>query len=161
MCEPTTIIMVAAAVVGAYAAYDAGQTQKEYAKYEAKQAEADAVAEKGDAQVEADRIRKMGKAAVAEANAGIAASGQTLGSAGALAINKEIYRSNEEDAVFALLGGRDRSARLNADAGLARMRGKAASNAGKLGAYSQLAQGGGAAYSGWRTSQTQKTGTRG
>lgn len=160
MCEPTTIIMVGAAIVGAYAAYDAGQTQKEYAKYEAKQTEADAKAEQGDSQVEAARIRKMGKAAVAEANAGLAASGQSLGSAGALAINREIYRGNEEDAVFALLGGRDRSQRLNASAQLTRQRGKSAANAGKLNAYSSLLSGGSQAYSGWR-SANPKTGTNG
>jgi len=159
MCEPTTIIMVGAAVIGAYAAYQSGETQKDFAEYEAKQAKADAVAESGAAQVEADRIRKMGKRAVAEANASIAASGQSLGSVGALAINKEIYRSNEEDAVFALLGGKDRSARLNADAGLSRMRGKAASNAGKLNAFSTALGGASQASSAWRS--RPKTGTTG
>jgi hypothetical protein len=161
MCEPTTIILVATAVVGAYAAYDAGQTQKEFANFEAKQATADARAAQGDAEVEAARIRKMGQAAVAEANAGIAASGQTLGSAGALAINREIYRGVVEDAVFALLGGRDRSARLNTDAGLSRMRGKAAGRAGTTSAFATLASGGAQASTQWRSSHPPKTNSSG
>lgn len=156
MCEPTTIVMVTAAVVGAYAAYDAGQTQKEFAEYEGKQQAADAKAEAGAAQVEADRIRKMGKIAAAEANVAIAGSGQTLGSAGALAINKDIYRGSEEDAYFALVGGKDRSARMSAQSMLTNSRGKAAGRAGTVGAFSTLLGGSAAAgqqYSGWKKAQ--------
>lgn len=153
--------MAVSAVVGAYAAYDAGQTNKEFAEYEGKQISADAKAEAGAAQVEADRIREMGKRAAAEANVAIAGSGQTLGSAGALAINKEIYRGSEEDAYFALVGGKDRSARMNAQSQLTDSRGQAAGKAGTIGAFSTLLGGASAAgqqYNGWKKAQQPSSG---
>lgn len=156
MCEPVSIMMAGAALVGAYATYQSGQTQKEFVKYEAAQNEADAKAAEGDAKVEAERIRKAGRVAAAETRAGLAASGQDLASAGALAINREVYRGAEEDAYFALLGGRDRSARLNTDAALSRARGKAASQAGTLGAFSQALGGGAQAYGNWRVGNASK-----
>jgi hypothetical protein len=143
---------LASAAIGAYATYESGQTQQDFANYEAAQGEADAKAEKADAQVEADRIRKAGKVAAEEAGAAVAASGQDLASAGALAINREVYRGNEEDAYFALLGGKDRAAKLNAQAGLTRAQGKASAQAGTLGAFSQALSGATSAYTGWKTS---------
>lgn len=155
MCGPLAvpIIMAASAAVGAYATYQSGQTQKTFAQYEAAQGEANAKAEKGDAQVQADRIRKAGKMAAEEANAAVAASGQDLASAGALAINREVYRGAEEDAYFALLGGKDRAAQLTAQAQLTRAKGQAAGQAGTLGAFSQALQGASNTYSAWRTAK--------
>ena len=152
MCGPAAVAIatVASTLVGAYATYQQGEVQQDFAQYEARQAEADAKAEQGAAQVEADRIRKRGKAAVEEANAAIAGSGQSLASAGSLAINRDITRDVEEDAYFALLGGRDRAAQLNSQAGLSRMRGKAAKQAGTMGAFATALQGGTNAYTGWR-----------
>lgn len=156
MCDPTggiltTAVIVAATAYSAYSTYQAGKAQAEYADYEAKQTEADANAEKGAAQVEADRIRKMGRQAVAEQSAAMASSGGQLGSAGSLALNREIYRGAEEDAVYTLLGGGDRAARLNAQGQLTRARGRAAKSAATSSAFSQLAQGGMQASSAWRT----------
>lgn len=156
MCEPTTIVMVGMAVAGAataYSAYQTGQTEKEFANYEAKQADADAQAERGAAQVEADRIRQAGARAAAEANAGLAASGQSLGSAGALALNREIYRGAAEDSYWALLGGKDRALRLNTQGALTRARGKQAGQAGTLSAFATLAQTASGTYTGWKTAK--------
>ncbi len=114
--------------------------------YEAAQGEADARAEAKAAIVEADMIRKRGRQAAAEAGAEVAASGNQLASAGALAINREIYRGAEEDAYFALIGGKDRSQRMQAGAQLDRMRGKSAKNAGVFGALQTL----GSTAAGWR-----------
>lgn len=155
MCGPLAvpILMAASTAVGAYATYQSGQTQKDFANYEAAQAQADAKAQEGAAQVEADRIRKAGKVAAEEANAAVAASGQDLSSAGALAINREVYRGSEEDAYFALLGGKDRAARLNAQAGLTRARGAAAAQAGSLGAFATALSGAANTYTGWKTAK--------
>lgn len=160
MCGPVAVaaVMVGSALVGAYATYESGQTQKEFANFEAKQMQADAAAEKGDAQVEADRIRRMGKAAAAETNAALAASGQGLGSAGAMAINREVYRGAEEDAYFALIGGRDRAARLNTQAGLTQARGKANARGATMSAWAQVGQAGVTGYNGWKTAQANKGG---
>lgn len=158
VCEPTTILLVSAAAVGAYATYQSGQVQKDFAEYEAAQGEADAKAQAGAAQVEAERIRKMGRMAAEEANAAVAASGQDLASAGALAINREIYRGAEEDAYFALLGGKDRAARLNAQAGLTRARGGAAAQAGTMNAFSTALSGAASAASAWRAARPSTAG---
>lgn len=166
MCEPTTIIMVGAALVGAYATYEGGQTEQRFAKFEAAQASADAQAEKGDAQVEAARIQRAKMAALADANVALAGSGQDLGSAGALGINKEISRAANEDAFFAVLGGRDRSARINTQGQLTLARGKSAANGATLSAFGQVlgaagtAAGGFGGGSGW-TSYNRSTSSAG
>ncbi|WP_223621174.1 hypothetical protein [Lysobacter sp. ESA13C] len=163
MCEPTTIALAVTAVVGAYSAYTAyegGKNQAKIADYQAAQTEADAKAEAGAAQVESDRIRKRGRQAAAEANVAIAASGQQLGSAGSLAINREIYRGAEEDAYFALIGGRDRATRLNAQGQLTREGGKMAKSAGKSSAFAQLLQTGASTYSGWKRAGSPTPQTR-
>lgn len=150
MCDPITLIVAGTALVGAYGQYSAGQTQKDMYRYEAKQGEADARAEKGAAVVEAERIRKMGKRAAAEASVALAANGGDLSSAGSLAINRDIYRSSEEDAYFALVGGEDRSKRMMASAQLDKMRGTAAGQAGVYSAIGTLGQGAAQAYGGWK-----------
>ncbi len=147
MCNPLLALTLVATGVSAYSTYQQGQTQKDFSNYEARQAEADARAEKGAAQVEAERLRKAGQRASAEASAAIAASGQDLSSAGAIGINREITRGAEEDAYFTLLGGGDRAARLNAGATMSRARGAAAAQAGTLNAFAQVAQG---AAQGWQ-----------
>lgn len=166
MCDPTggiltTALIVAGTAYSAYSTYEAGKAQATYADYEAKQTAADAKAEQGAAQVESDRIRKTGRQAVAEANAGIAASGAQLGSAGSMALNREIYRGAEEDAYFALVGGKDRAQRLNAQADLTRAKGKVAKSAATSSAFSTLAQGAAQAASGWRTSHPAQVNSRG
>jgi hypothetical protein len=152
MCDPVTmtVIAIGSAAVGAYGQYQQGKTQQTMYNYEAKQGEADARAEAKAAIVEADMIRKRGAQAAAEANAEVAASGNQLASAGALAINREIYRGAEEDAYFALIGGKDRSQRLMASAQLDKMRGASAKQAGIFGAVTTLGQGAVDAYSGWK-----------
>lgn len=165
MCDPTggiltTALLVGATAYSAYSTYESGKTQAEFAEYEGKQQAADAKAEAGAAQVESDRIRKMGRRAAAEANASIAASGQQLGSAGSLALNREIYRGAEEDAYFALTGGKDRAARLNAQSSLTRAKGKAAKSAATASAFTQLAQAGTTAYGGWRRAGSPMPQTR-
>jgi hypothetical protein len=145
-----TVIAIGSAAVGAYGQYQQGKTQQTMYNYEAKQGEADARAEAKAAIVEADMIRKRGAQAAAEANAEVAASGNQLASAGALAINREIYRGAEEDAYFALIGGKDRSQRLMASAQLDKMRGASAKQAGIFGAVTTLGQGAVDAYSGWK-----------
>jgi hypothetical protein len=152
MCDPITLTVatLAAGGISAFSAYQQGRTQQDFANYEAAQAEADARASKGEAKVEAERLRKAGKRATAEANASLAASGQDLASAGAIGINREITRGAEEDAYFALLGGENRAARLNAGATMSRARGSAAAQAGRLGAFSELLSAGYTAGTGWR-----------
>lgn len=147
MCNPLLALTLVATGVSAYSTYQQGRTQEDFANYEAAQAEADARATKAEGKVEAERLRKAGQRATAEANASLAASGQDLASAGAIGINREITRGAEEDAYFALLGGDNRAARLNAGATMSRARGAAAGQAGRLNAFAEVA---GGVASGWR-----------
>lgn len=155
MCNPAALLVVSLIGTGvaAYGQYQAGQTEKDFANYEAAQGRADADAEKGAAQVEAERIRRAGQAALAETNAALAASGQSLGSAGALRINQRVAANTEEDAYFALLGGKDRSTRLQTQASLTQARGKAAAQGATFSAFATAAQGTSSAVSGYRTAR--------
>lgn len=152
MCSPPLLIAATliSGGVSAYSQYQQGRTQQDFANYEARQAEADARASQGEAKVEAERLRKAGKRAAAEASVALAGSGQDLSSAGAIGINREINRGAEEDAYFALLGGQGRSARLNAGAAMSRARGRAAAQAGRLGAFAEVLSTGYSAGKGWR-----------
>ena len=152
MCDPITmaVVTIGTAVAGAYGQIQAGKAQNELYKYEAKQNEADARAEGKAAQVEAERIRKLGKQAVAEANVAQAGNGNDLASAGALNINRDITQRVEEDAYFTLVGGKDRSQRMLAQAQLNRMKGASAQQAGMFGAIGTLGSGITQAYGGWK-----------
>lgn len=161
MCEPATIAAVAMVVgagVSAYSTYQTGKTQETFANFEAAQGEADARAEQGDAQVEAERLRKIGKMNAAEANASMAASGANLGSAGALQINRQITENAEHDAYITEVGGDQRAMRLNTQAGLTRAQGKAARQGATLSAFATAVSGAGAAYGGWKKAQQPSTG---
>jgi hypothetical protein len=154
MCDPVTLTVVAigATLVGAYGQYQAGKQQAEWANYQAKQTEADAQAEVGAARVEAERIRKAGKRALAEANAALAGSGVDVNGAGTpVVINQEIARGSEEDALLTIVGGKDRAARLMAEAAATRAQGQQAKTASLINATGTLLSGSYQAASGWRT----------
>ncbi|WP_313248994.1 hypothetical protein [Stenotrophomonas acidaminiphila] len=150
MCTGVEIVMLGGALLGAGAAVHQGQTQKNYNNYLAAQAEADARAEQSAARVEAERIRKAGKQQKSEAIAALAASGVDVTSGTALKIDQEIGRASSEDAFLTLAGGRDRAARLNADAQGSRMAGSRAQTAGYLNATNTLLVAGTNSGKGWK-----------
>ncbi|TWT23605.1 hypothetical protein FQY83_02960 [Luteimonas marina] len=152
MCEPVTlgIIMGASSLLAGGSAVHQGQTQKNYNNYLANQAEADARAEAGAAQVEAERIRKAGKKQRSEAIAALAASGVDVNSGTALVIDREIARGAEEDAFLTMAGGSDRAARLSADASGRRGAASRAGTAGYINAASTLLQAGTNYGRGWK-----------
>lgn len=152
MCTGVEIVMLGGALLGAGAAVHQGQTQKNYNNYLAAQAEADARAEQSAARVEAERIRKAGKQQKSEAIAALAASGVDVTSGTALKIDQEIGRASSEDAFLTLAGGRDRAARLNAEAQGSRMAGSRAQTAGYLNATNTLLVAGTNSGKGWKLS---------
>lgn len=161
MCEPTTIMMAASAVVGAYSAIQQGEQQKDWANYQAAQAEADAKAEKGAAEVHAEKIRKMARIQASEANASLAGSGVQVGEGTAVNINKDIYANAEEDAVMTIFGGSDRAARGNAEAAGYRLKGSQAQQAGYLNATSTVLGAAGGMAKGWKQGTNGSTPTAG
>ncbi|EFM2150991.1 hypothetical protein HCQ64_004540, partial [Escherichia coli] len=75
MCTGVEIAAIGASVLAAGGAVYSGQQQKKMSNYQAAQAEADAEAAQAAARVEADRIRKAGRAQAAAARASLAGSG--------------------------------------------------------------------------------------
>lgn len=148
--EPVALT-AAASVLAAGGAIYSGQQQKKMSNYQAAQAEADAEAARSAARVEADRIRKAGRAQAAQANASLAASGVDTGEGTALRIQSNIVGDAEQDAYQTILNGTNQSARLNAQASADRISGRNASTAGYIDAGSTLLEGGAKAYNGWKT----------
>src|SRR3546814_12534310 len=111
MCEPATLTMLylAATAVGTgvtmYGQDTAANQEEANAKFAADQAEADARAEQGAAQVEAERIRREGKAQRAKAVAAAAASGVDVNSPTALKIDQAVTANAEADAMLTILTG--------------------------------------------------------
>lgn len=152
MCTGVEIAAIGASVLAAGGAVYNGQQQKKMSNYQAAQAEADAKAAQAAARVEADRIRKAGRAQAAAARASLAGSGVETGEGTALRITSDITRDAEQDAYQTILNGINQGARLNSQAQTDRISGKNASTSGYISAGSSLLSAGGTAYNGWKTS---------
>lgn len=155
MCTGVEIAAIGASVLAAGGAVYSGQQQKKMSNYQAAQAEADAKAAQAAARVEADRIRKAGRAQAAAARASLAGSGVETGEGTALRITSDITRDAERDAYQTILNGVNQGARLNSQAQADRISGKNASTAGYINAGSSLLSAGGTAYNGWKKSGSQ------
>ncbi|EMX8598064.1 hypothetical protein AAH223_004870 [Enterobacter hormaechei] len=151
MCTGLEVAAIGASVLAAGGAVYSGQQQKKMSNYQAAQAEADAEAAQAAARVEADRIRKAGRAQAAQANASLAASGVDTGEGTALRIQSGIVGDAEQDAYQTILNGTNQGARLNAQASADRISGRNASTSGYISAGSSLLSAGGKAYNGWKT----------
>lgn len=164
MCDPVTVLVAAtvgSTLLGAYSQVQAGKQEEAWGNYQAAQAEADANAERGAGQVEAERIRKLGKRQRAEADAAFAGSGIAINEGSALDINRDITQGAEEDAYMAIVAGNDRGARLDADATGARIGAKNAKRAGYLGATATVLGGAAQVASGWKSSKSARSGASG
>lgn len=152
MCDPLTVGLVAggASLLSGAGAVFSGLQQKKMGDYQAAQAEADAQAAQAQARVEADRIRKAGKAQAAQANASLAASGVETGEGTALRITSGIAGDAEQDAYQTILNGYNQSSRLNAQAQADRIGGRNAATAGFIQGGSSVLAGGAKVYSGWK-----------
>lgn len=133
MAPAIPFLALAATAVGTAVAVQGQQTQGRQAEANAKfandQAAADAKAEAGYAQIEAERIRRAGKKQRSEAVAAAAASGVDVNSPTAVKIDKEITSNSEQDAYLTLVGGGDRAARLQQGGQAAMIEGKSARRA--------------------------------
>lgn len=135
MCNPM-LVMMAATAVSAYSSIQQGNQQKEWADYQADQANADAKADRGASEVHAEKIRKMARMQAGEATAGLAAAGVDTGAGTAININKDITARGEEDALTTILNGVDKSRRMNTEAAALRVQGSQAQSAGYMNAAS-------------------------
>lgn len=150
MCEATTIIMGVTALVGAYSSVQQGKAAEEMGNYRAKQAQADANAERGAAQVEADLIRKKARATASAANAQMAANGIDVTADGtATEINKSIWQDAEQDAQMGIFGANDRAEHINAQGEADKIAGEQAKQAGYMDAAVTI--GSAASKMNWKT----------
>lgn len=156
MCDPVTltVLTVGTTLLGAYSQVQQGKQDQAWSNYQAAQTDADARTERSAAQVEAERIRKLGKRQAAEAEATFAGSGVDINSGSALDINRDITAGAEEDASLAILGGNDRAARLNQQATADRLGGASARRAGNINATTTLLQGAASVSKGWKPSKS-------
>lgn len=134
MCSGVELLAAASALMQGFSTLQQGRQAQKMANYEAKQAEANAAAERGAAAVRADKIRKMGRMQRSSARAALAASGANVGEGTALVIDQQIGRDAEEDALTEIMTGGRRADALNTQAELSRISGRNARSASYLGA---------------------------
>ncbi|HEY9540498.1 MAG TPA: hypothetical protein VIR05_02545 [Luteimonas sp.] len=148
------MLYLAATAVGTgvtmYGQDTAANQEEANAKFAADQAEADARAEQGAAQVEAERIRREGKRQRSKAVAAAAAAGVDVDSPTALKIDQEITANAEEDALTVIANGGDRARRLNQQGQADRIAGSNAASAGKINMASTLLEGAAMTARGWK-----------
>lgn len=124
MC--VTGVMLAATAIQAYGQIQQSQEVQAWGNYQARQAQADADAERGAAAVYADKIRKAGDAERGRQRAALAASGASLDSASADTIDRDIVSAYEEDALVSMFSGENRARSREAEGQSARLAGRRA-----------------------------------
>lgn len=144
--------MIAATTLSAATQVQQGQQRKKAANFQAAQADLDAGAERGAAEVRAEKIRKAYGRTRGEAKADLASSGVSVDAGTPLRIDQEIVRTGEEEAAQEILYGGRKGARLNQESQGLRMAGTNAQTEGYYGAGSSILAGGASYYGGgWRS----------
>jgi hypothetical protein len=128
MCSPGAAmgLMGAGGAVGAIGALREGGQQKAFYDAQAAQTEADAQAAYGQAQVNADIIRKSARLQKGAARAGAARSGVIVDAGSAEGAIDTISKESELDALTQLITGRLTRSRLNAQGSQQRIAGQVA-----------------------------------
>lgn len=162
MCTGVEIAMVAAAVVGAGTSIHSANQQAKAAEETGRNLANQAGQEQDAAAAQADQIRKAARRQRAAAEASFAAGGVDVGVGSAIAVDNEIARGGEFDALNAIITGGRGADSLTQEA---IAYGKQASNA-KMAGYGQaasslLSAGAGAMKaSGWRSNGPGLSGTQ-
>ena len=136
--DPFTIMTIASTAYSAVSQISQGNQKRDYANYQAAQANADAEAEREAAQVQAEKLRKAGKRTQSEARASLAASGIEVSGGSAVTIEDKIAYNAEEEAMQNVLAGTRRGARLDQEAVGSRAAGDNARAAGYMGAFGSV-----------------------
>lgn len=133
--ETVAIVALAAGTaLSAGAAVKSGYDQNQLMKYQARQQDADAGAERSAASLRADQIRKAAERQRSKATGAIAASGVRIGEGSAGDAEAYITRTGEYDALSEIIEGAYRGDRLRADADISRQIGRNAQTSGWLNA---------------------------
>ena len=142
MAPALPFIYLAVAAVGTgvaiYGAEQQAAQQNANMKHAADQAQADADAQRGAAQVEAQRIRNLGKVQQSSAIAAEAAGGISVDSDTSVKIDQTIGYNASHDAFMEITAGENRAKRLESGAAADTIAGQSALQAGDYRATSQL-----------------------
>jgi len=153
MCNPAIAMLAVSAVsagVQIQGQQQQAKQQESWNKYQTAQANADANAERGAAEVNAERIRKVARMKASSANAASAASGVVTGAGTAQMIQEDIIGSAEEDAQMTVFSGKDAASRLDAEGQAYKIQGQTARSNANAASMSTLASAASSGYSNWK-----------
>lgn len=162
--DPVTMMAIgqmAGSGMSMLGAMDEKKQAKKWAKYQTRQAQADAAAALGAAKVEAGKIRQAASAVQGQAVAATANSGVVVGEGSAGLIEKNIRQRAEEDALMTLFDGQDAFRRGLAQAQAYKIQGKAASEKANSQMFSSLVgmgMGAGVLITKWLTKEDGESG---
>lgn len=141
---------LAGTAVSAVGAIAAGNAQNDVAQYNAKIADNNATAERERASYDAGLIKDERRRVVGSQKAAMAANGLDISSGSPLAVLGDTTGQAEMDILARLYGGESAATAYGNDATRMRIEGKAAKQAGKIGAGSTLLTGLGSTVSKWQ-----------
>lgn len=116
MCISAGMMMAISTGFQVFSAISQGNQRADQLDWQARQAGADAQAEREAGEVRADKTRKAGRAQQSQARAALAASGVEVGAGTPVKIVQQIARDAEGDAQSELLSGQDKARRLDSEA---------------------------------------------
>lgn len=150
MCISASMLMAIQTGVQVISAISQGDQQAQQYEWQARQAAADAQAEREMGEVRADKVRKAGRRQQSEARAALAASGVETGSGTPIKIDQEIVRNAEADAQQELLSGNYRGQRMSAEAAGLSISGSNARTSGYMRAAGSLLNNADGLLKGWK-----------
>lgn len=165
--DPVTMMAIgqmAGSGMSMLGAMDEKKQAKKWAKYQTRQAQADAAAALGAAKVEAGKIRQAATGVQGQAVAATADSGVVVGEGSAGLIEKTIRQRAEEDALMTLFDGEDAFRRGLAQAQAYKIQGKNASqqaNSSMFGSLVGMGMGAGVLLTKWLTKDEDGDGSDG
>lgn len=145
-------LMVGSTLLSAGGAYQSGKAQQAQLDYQARQAEADAKAEREYGQVQAAKIRKAGAKQLSETRASYAASGVDVNVGTPQTVNRAIMQDIEEDALNTILDSNRQAAKLEAQAQGYRAGSTNVGTATTINTGATLLSGASRVYGNWKTS---------
>jgi len=154
MCTGLEVALLAGTALSATGTLMQGYQNQKFMEFQAAQDEQAAKAELAAADIEAQQIRKAMKSQIGAARAAYGASGVSADSGTPLVVERDITEGGESDAMLALLGGRQRSGALRAQASYGRAGAGASMLGAGISAGGTLLQGGYQAGKGWKTQAT-------
>lgn len=144
MCDPVTAVMVASLAFGAYSANEQGKAAKSVARYNAREAENEAVRTRNRGVEEEIKHRRQVAELQSRQRAQLGASNIDIRSGSALDIQEDAALLGEVDSLRIRTNFQEQGASLDRSATLMNFEGDAAQRAGQLQAVDSLLQAGAA-----------------